>query len=143
MRRPLVTLAAVLAWIALCLPWQICASDCRTAIVGGWQHDCHLPDAHAGCPHRGHGHRHDGEGDHPGGTCCGFDDGGSHLKLLVPLSEPGAAPQYEEPTPPHLAATRGLGELSGMPRRILARCTGPPGRAGNSLSNLRSVVLLL
>lgn len=139
-RSPQVTLPALLAWAALCLPWQICVSDCRTAVVGGWKHDCHLPTALGGCA----GHCHD-EGDDPHGDRCQRDDSdGNHTKLQIPVREPGESGVGTRPPPPCFAdCICGSAERDGLAKRILARCTGPPGSFGNKLPRLRSVVLLL
>ena len=142
MKRLPVLLPALIAWVALCLPWQICKSDCRTAVVGGWQHDCHLAEAHDKC----HGHSHgDTTGTHPDAGGCGLCnlDEGDHDRLAIPLVEPAAAPAFED-----LGTEASLGvvppaELHGLPRRVLCRGTGPPGTTGSNLVQLRSVVLLL
>ena len=142
MKRLPVMLPALIAWVALCLPWQICKSDCRTAVVGGWKHDCHLVEAHC----KGHGHAcGDATQAHPDAGCSGLCnlDEGDHDRLAIPLVEPVAAPAFED-----LGTEASLGvvpaaELQGLPRRVLCRGTGPPGTTATRLVQLRSVVLLL
>ena len=145
-RFPLI-LPALIAWVALCLPWQICSSDCRTAVVGGWQHDCHLADA--SCSH-GHGHGGGGGGGgttqtQPGGNGRGFCNpgDGEHDKLTIPLVEPVAVPAFEDLGDEVTWGAVSWVELCGLPRSVLCRGTGPPGARAESPAKLRSAVLLL
>ncbi len=141
-RSPLVTLPVLLAWLALCLPWQICESDCRTAVVGGWQHDCHLPAALGGCA--GHCHEEGRDNDPGSGGHQGDDRDGSHTKIRIPVSEPGPADNGPQLSPPCFGVCGcALPETKGLPERIFTRCTGPPGSVRRTLSRIRSVVLLL
>lgn len=147
MNRFLVTLPALFAWLAMCLPWQVCQSDCRTAVVGGWGHDCHLPGLHGACAGHGHHSHRDPDGpDQDSDGCPVRRDNGSHSKLVIPLSEPEPGgvpgPGYDELTWPGGCACTSMGP-DGLARGILARCAGPPGPAAGLLRELRSVVLLL
>ncbi len=146
MKRSLALLPALLAWVALCLPWQVCRSDCRTAVVGGWHHDCHLQSAHDGC----HGHSRGGTVDRAKDQDCRPADGGiqspgdgDHEQLTLPLAEPVVAPAFEDLAVPAWSGAVEPIQLWGLPRRIIACCTGPPGPWGSSLPELRCVVLLL
>ncbi len=68
---------------------------------------------------------------------------GNHDQLTLPLAEPVAVPPFEDLAVPASFGAVDPTELQGLPGRIIARCTGPPGPWGSSLTELRSVLLLL
>ena len=145
MKRLLTLLPALLAWLALCLPWQLCRCDCRTAVVGPWEHECHLD---RGCEHTHHGdthHSHATDVQTPGTDhrCSCPSCGGRHEPLVLPLTKPVTPPGFDDDPVPMLHTVAGVAALQGHPQECIARCVGPPGSLDRVFARPRSVVLLL
>lgn len=142
--RALHKVPALLAWLVLMLPWQVCESDCQTAIVGIlWSHSCHVPAAHGECTsHHGHG-KHDLSG--CGGPCGGGSDlgEGEHQRLQLPAVEPGPPEVTYDLGQPQTFGDVELTVPLAAPAGGSRWCSRPPGPPGNRQVLLRSVVLLL